>query len=200
MLRDVKRRPPHSLLGVPRAPVHRALEIVLAPLQPVTVERAEWTVGPLEFALYLGPSELPDELVTSVRCIVQVGEQLLSCEDAHPSVHIWPGGRREPGETWTETAVREVAEETGWQLDPASLVMLGFLHFRHLTAVPSGHPYPNPDFLQVVFHGTAARGPAGWMDSEGYVLRTTAVDMDAVDSLPITDAERHAVRAIATPG
>lgn len=163
----------------------------------MTVERAEWTVGPLEFALYLGSSELPDELVTSVRCIVQVGaSQVLSCEDAHPSVNVWPGGRRERGETWTETAVREVAEETGWQVDPESLVMLGFLHFRHLAAVPVDHPYPNPDFLQVVLHGQAAGGSAGWVDSEGYVLRTTAVDLDAVESLPITGAERHAVRAM----
>ena len=153
-------------------------------------------MGPIEFALYLGPAELPDELVTSVRCIVQVGDQLLACEDAHPSVSVWPGGRRAPGETWAQTAVREVAEETGWRLDPESLVMLGFLHLRHLSAVPVGHPYPNPDFLQVVLHGQATGGSPGWVDSEGYVLRTTPVAVDDVELLPVSDAERHAVRAI----
>ena len=188
---------PPSLRRVSQVPLHPALESVLAVLQPVSVERAEWTVGPLEFALYLDTPELPDELVTSVRCIVQVGTaQLLLCEDAHPSVNIWPGGRRDRGESWTETAVREVAEETGWQLDPATLVMLGFLHFRHLTPVPVDHPYPHPDFLQVVLHGRATGDAAGWVDSEGYVLRTTAVDVGAVESLPVTDAERHAVRAL----
>jgi ADP-ribose pyrophosphatase YjhB (NUDIX family) len=160
------------------------------------VERAEWAVGPLEFALYLGPAELPHELVTSGRCVVQVGDQLLACEDAHPSVSVWPGGRREPGESWTQTAVREVAEETGWLLDPTSIEMLGFLHFRHLSAVPVDHAYPNPDFLQVVLHGNAAGGSAGWVDTEGYVLRTTPVDFDAIDSLPVSQAERLAVRAI----
>ena len=172
---------------------------MLSGLQPVSVERADWTVGPLEFALYLGSPELPDELVTSVRCIVQVGaDQLLVCEDAHPSVNIWPGGRRERSETWAETAVREVAEETGWQVDPASLVMLGFLHFRHLSAVPADHPYPHPDFLQVVLHGRATGGSPGWVDSEGYVLRTTAVAIRAVESLPVSNAERHVVRAMSS--
>ena len=105
-------------------------------------------------------------------------------------------GRRERGETSTETAVREVAEEAGRQLDPESLVMLGFLHFRHLSSVRADHQYLNPDFLQVVLHGRAAGGSAGWVDSEGYVLRTTAVDLDAAALLPISDAERQAVRAI----
>lgn len=182
--------------GLPRAVPHRDLRRLLAARRPVSIERTEWAVGPLEFAFYLGSVELPDDLVTSVRCIVQVDDQLLACEDAHPSVNIWPGGRREPNETWAQTAAREVAEETGWRLDVASLVMVGFLHFRHLAPLPAAHPYPNPDFLQVVLHGKATGGSAGWIDTEGYVLRTWRLAIDGVASLPISDAERHAVLAI----
>ena len=185
----------HNLTDVPSADIDPALSQVLAARQPVYVEQVQWAVGPLEFALYLGPAELPDELVTSVRCVVRVGDQLLACHDAHPSVTVWPGGRREPGESWTQTAVREVAEETGWQLEPESIQMIGFLHFRHLAPVPADHPYPNPNFLQVVLHGTATGGSAGWVDSEGYVLVTTPVDFDAIDSLPISKAEWLAVLA-----
>lgn len=88
---------------------------------------------------------------------------------------------------------REVAEETGWRLDVASLVMAGFLHCRHLASVPAAHPYSNPDFLQVVLHGNATGGSAGWIDTEGYVLRTRRVAIDTVASLPISAAERHVV-------
>jgi uncharacterized damage-inducible protein DinB len=108
--------------------------------------------------------------VTSVRCLVTVGGQLLACEDAHPSVNVWPGGRREPHESWAQTARREVSEETGWLVQPESLTMLGFLHYRHLTPVPAHHPYPSPDFLQVVMHGDAVGGSEGWVDTEGHVL------------------------------
>jgi ADP-ribose pyrophosphatase YjhB (NUDIX family) len=55
---------------------------------------------------------LPEELVTSVRCIVRVDNLLIYCQNSDGR-HPWPGGRRQPGESYVETAAREVHEETG---------------------------------------------------------------------------------------
>jgi 8-oxo-dGTP diphosphatase len=43
---------------------------------------------------------------------------------------VGPGGKREPGESAVETAVREVAEEVGLRLDPADLEARGTLDYR----------------------------------------------------------------------
>jgi len=43
---------------------------------------------------------------------------------------VGPGGKREPGESAVETAVREVAEEVGLRLDPVDLEARGTLDYR----------------------------------------------------------------------
>ncbi len=59
---------------------------------------------------------------------------------------LWdlPGGKREPDEPVTETAVREVAEETGVRLRPEALEVAHLVHGRTATTAPDG-------FLTVVF-------------------------------------------------
>ncbi len=42
---------------------------------------------------------------------------------------VAPGGKLEPGESPSDAAVREVLEEVGLTLDPASLEMLGLLTY-----------------------------------------------------------------------
>jgi 8-oxo-dGTP pyrophosphatase MutT (NUDIX family) len=44
---------------------------------------------------------------------------------------------------------REVLEETGWTLQDA--VLLGPLHFQHLTPKPVDHPYAYPHFMQPIY-------------------------------------------------
>ncbi|WP_330274118.1 hypothetical protein OG205_46670 [Lentzea sp. NBC_00516] len=74
---------------------------------------------------------------------------------------------------------REVHEETGWLLDRESLRPLGWLHFEHLAPRRPDHLYPYPDFLQVVFHGTATEraGGSDWTDTDGYELRSRLVSV-----------------------
>ena len=43
----------------------------------------------------------------------------------HTETFIFPGGKPEPGETGRQTAIREVSEELGVQLNPAELEHLG---------------------------------------------------------------------------
>lgn len=148
-------------------------------LSPISTEDSWWGRGSSSISSSLIPSEgihlkvdayltqrpLPPDLVTSVRCVVCRHGEILVVQD-RSGFHIVPGGRREPGESLAQTARREVLEETGWLL--GKLVPLGFLHFHHLTPRPAGHPYPYPDFLQLLYLAQATeytgtpRGAAVW--------------------------------------
>lgn len=148
----------------------------------------------LRISAYPSGRRVPDVLITSVRCLVEVDGEIVVTESPD-DVNVWPGGRREPGETMRQTAVREVYEETGYELDPESLRLLGFLHHEHLAPPPADYAYPYPDFLQLVYCGSATKRPDdGWRDTDGYVqrswlenpVRARALDLAPV-SLPFLD-------------
>jgi ADP-ribose pyrophosphatase YjhB (NUDIX family) len=164
---------------------HPALASLLDRCAPAVSVDASWADGavPLRMRAQLDVdacASLPDDLITSVRCLVRVGDGLLVCETAD-GWHPWPGGRREPGETVAETACREVHEETGWRLDPSSLVLVGWLHIEFFNEVPPDHPYPHPDIVQLVFTGRATTqddAPGGeWRDTEGWEQRTRVASL-----------------------
>lgn len=154
---------------------HPGLAELIATRTPAATTRFAWLDGalPLTAAAYTEPAELPDELITSIRCITRVGDRVLFCTNKDGS-HPWPGGRREPGESHADTAVREVHEETGWRLDPASLRPLGWLHLHHLAPRRPDDPFPYPDFLQLVLHGVVTgrdvAEDAPWQDVDNYEL------------------------------
>lgn len=162
---------------------HPDLAALLAMEQPVATCVTSWLGGalPLRVSAYLTPNDLPDELVTSVRCVVRVGDRVVFCEN-RDGAHPLPGGRRMPGESYAETAVREVHEETGWLLDADSMRLLGWLHLEHRAPRRPDDPYPYPDLLQLVFQGVAIErdgGPdAEWTDTDGYELRSSLVTVE----------------------
>lgn len=143
---------------------------------PAAATDVTWA-RPLRISTHLGRHELPDELITSVRCLVQVEDQVVVCSNVDGRTEVLPGGRREPGETLTQTVCREVHEETGFALRTDTLAMLGFLHlFNKGEPQP---PYPHPDALMLVMTGHAApRGDETWTDTEGYVLSSRLQPLD----------------------
>lgn len=169
---------------------HPELRNLLEQLVPAAVEVAVWGPLRLRFEAYLAPALLPDELVTSVRCLVKFAGRIVVTRSPD-EVNVWPGGRREPGESMRQTAVREVFEETGCEVDAASLRLLGFLRASHLVSPPADYRYPYPDFVQLVFECDAISPPvAGWQDTDGYVVAAwldspAAVRRMAISSLAI---------------
>jgi len=147
----------------------------------VVVEEVAWVGGamPLRVSAHVTDRRPPDDLITSVRCIVLAEGKVVVCRDPD-QLHVIPGGRRESGESLAQTAAREVHEETGWQVDPGALTQLGFLHLQHLAPKPEGYAYPYPDFTQLVFAGrTAGRAvdaDAAWSDTDGYVVGCQLMD------------------------
>lgn len=184
---------------------------VLASAPPATAVEEEWDwYGvhlPLRVAAHLdaagtGPAALPDGLITSVRCLVGVGDALVVCETPR-DVHVLPGGRREPGESLRATAVREVREETGWVIGEDDLVRLGFLHFEHLAPPPADYAYPSPDFLQVVYTvrlPAGAPAPHGWTDEEGWETRSRPVARADLAGLPLSALQHVFIDAHYAPG
>jgi 8-oxo-dGTP pyrophosphatase MutT (NUDIX family) len=116
---------------------------------------------------------------------VIVDRHVMICTNADGK-HPWPGGRRALGESFAETARREVHEETGWMLNAESIRDLGWLHFEHLSQQPDDYPNPHPDFLQIVCTGSASvrdHRHDAWTDTEGYEV--------ASELVPIEDVPAH---------
>ena len=153
---------------------------------------------PLRITAYTDTEQaprLPLEIISSIRCIVRVADKYVFCENK-TSRHPWPGGRRNLGESFADTATREVHEETGWLLKPETMRQLGWLHLRHLGPEPEGNEGPYPDFLQLVFVAKADRRDgnlpedAEWTDPDGYELESRLVPLD--EAITQTSTDMHA--------
>jgi ADP-ribose pyrophosphatase YjhB (NUDIX family) len=165
----------------PRDPTIAAL-LALGP--PAATQQLEWGGGEFRCRLdaYTSAIDLPEEFVGSVRVLVLVDDRIVICTNKHGKSHPWPGGRREPGESYVETGCREVHEETGWLLDPESLQHIGWLHFEHQLGRPSLHRWDSADFLMTVYVGRARDRDGGrdndWSDTEGHELSSALMTID----------------------
>ncbi|MDO8911029.1 MAG: NUDIX domain-containing protein [Phenylobacterium sp.] len=108
----------------------------------------------------------PDDLVTSVRGVVFKGAKVVVVDDGIDS-HVMPGGRREPGETISQTLARELREECGWSAPSPRLFAM--ICFRHLSARPDNYRYPYPDFLHLLFVGEAGDYRRGSLKRAGEI-------------------------------
>jgi|APSaa5957512535_1039671.scaffolds.fasta_scaffold43730_2 8-oxo-dGTP pyrophosphatase MutT (NUDIX family) len=135
-------------------------------LTPIARETALWADGtmPLDVCAYISDRVPPASLVSSVRCILRRGADIMVIEDFKGDHHILPGGRCEPGEESEETLQRELLEETGWTAH--SPVLVGFTYFHHLQPAPEGYKYPHPDFFQLIYVSEAGEHRPDAMEEE----------------------------------
>lgn len=154
---------------------------------PVVTESVAWgNQFRFRIASYLCDEFPPLGFVTSVRAVVLLDGLALLQRD-QDSLHILPGGRREAGEPPEATLRREVREETGWTLDLVSV--LGFMLYHHLDPKPPDHPYPHPDFVQIVYAGRAARFSAEAKLDDGYEVESTLLPVANLQGLGLSQRE-----------
>lgn len=128
----------------------------------------QWGESRLRVQSYLSAEIPPPHLISSARCIVLQGNEVLTITDAKGDLHIVPGGRCEAGETPLQTMVRELFEETGWSVQHPQVI--GFIHFQHVTDKPPGYKYPYPDFIQLIYTGVAGHYLPEKMEDDGFVV------------------------------
>jgi len=170
----------------------QALGEWLARFEPQVEELITWNTLRLRVRSYCVSDLPPDEFITSVRAVVCDEKRVLMVRDPE-SVHILPGGRREPSETLEQTLRREVLEETGWEI--ANLHMLGIKHFHHLSPKPAGYTYPYPDFLQVIYLATPERYDASSRQTTGYELDAVLAPHSDLEQLHLSPGERLFLQA-----
>lgn len=127
--------------------------------------------------LWLGTEPAPDPDVFAAMVLLRDGEGRCAATWS-PRRQEWsiPGGWREPDESVTGCAVREVLEETGVRLDPAGLTPVGMEVFS-----PGGRPGRWPA------EGGAMQLFTASLDSPGPPL--VAAEPDAVDPQWLTVQE-----------
>jgi 8-oxo-dGTP pyrophosphatase MutT (NUDIX family) len=164
---------------------------IVASLELQADESTEWPPVRLRARTYLTATLPPLDLVSSVRALVLKGDQILVVRDP-VSVHILPGGRREPGEALLQTLQREVLEETGWTIRPQRLI--GMVHFQQLTPRPDDNRYPYPDFLHLIFAASADRYDAARRERDGYELESGFQPLASLNALALSRGERALLR------
>jgi 8-oxo-dGTP pyrophosphatase MutT (NUDIX family) len=152
-----------------------------------------WGQYQLRERSYLCAELPPPAYITSVRTVLLRGDHILVVHDP-VSIHTLPGGRREPGETLEQTLHREVLEETGWTIAQSSL--LGFKHFHHLAPVPPDHPYPHPDFIQIIFAAHAGQFHPEAKEPDGYELEAIFRPAAEVQTLNLPAGEQVFLQAV----
>ena len=165
------------ITGSPKVATLNALQRFLAPLTSQVAETYDWPAARFAVNTYLHATLPPSEFITSVRAVVLRDQAVLVVQDPD-GYHIVPGGRREAGESFVETVVREVLEETGWQVTVGPL--LGFKHFHYLTPQPPEVSAPYPDFVQLVYVAKAVFYRPEAKEQNGYELGAAFVERTAL--------------------
>lgn len=158
----------------------------------VSDEHVTWGRQVLRVRSYLTQAPPPVEFVTSVRCVVMHDDTVLVVHDPD-EIHIIPGGRRNPGETLVQTALREVREETGWTV--TGLRQLGVKHFQHLSPKAANHAYPFPNFLQLIYLAEALCYDAAAIEDDGYELSAEFHPVTSTTIRTLRMSDRHFLAA-----
>ena len=167
----------------------------LQAMAPLHVMEVIWGAMHLRRRFHLCDEPPPRDLTSSARAIVFKDGDVLVVRGTAGDTHIWPGGRREGGESLEETMRREVLEETGWALADAR--PFGIIHFTHLTERPVDYPYPYPDFRQAVFIAEAAEFRRGAIVRDGWEAGSELVPVPSALTQIDADLREILTKAIA---
>jgi ADP-ribose pyrophosphatase YjhB (NUDIX family) len=170
---------------------------LLGTIRPFASEDVTWPRGiELHLDAYLTSTVPSPDYITSVRAVVltDAGCAVLKNVDG---VHALPGGRRHPAEPIDETLRREILEETGCSISVCR--PLGFLHFHHLTPMPTDYSYPYPDFVNALFAVRATPTSEFSGDPDGYETHLEFVPPGEIDWIRIPAYQRPLVSAASLP-
>jgi 8-oxo-dGTP pyrophosphatase MutT (NUDIX family) len=107
----------------------------------------KWPWGPVRMRFEARENPPDDQLIANVNIVPYTDQGWVILQFASGEWEI-PGGTREPGETWLETAQRELWEEAGCRMQAPRLI--GAWHCRSL-APQHYHPdLPFPDYIRLV--------------------------------------------------
>ncbi|WP_279671836.1 dihydrofolate reductase [Flexivirga meconopsidis] len=121
-------------------------------------------------------------------CAVRDGDRLLLTRREDNGLWCLPGGGVEPGETWSEAAVREVREETGLVVQ-ADEILAAYSDPDIVVVYPDGR---RNAIFGVCFRAHVVEGSAGLSDEVTQVAWLTESE---AARLPIIPAHRPLVRA-----
>ncbi len=170
------------------------LAAFLARHSPLAEEEAVWGQGSIRLRIrcYLGLELPPLNYLTSVRSLIFQDDSLLVMRNIDDT-HIYPGGRREGGETLEETVCRELLEETGWEV--TEFARLGFIHFQHLTPKPEVYLYPYPHFIHVVYMAKASHFVMGARVEDDYELEAAFRPVSEVREMTLSPCQHVFLKA-----
>ena len=160
------------------------LESFLARHVPFGGWREEWLGVPLEFRTFLADELPPRAFVGSVRAIVLRDNKVLLVYSDIPILSV--GGRCEPGETIEQTLLREVAEETGWNVSPVAVI--GFTHCHHLDGQRPDWGRPAPDWIDPCFAVVAESYEANIIEQNA--ARCEFVSIDEAERCGLHEIDR----------
>ncbi len=158
------------------------LAAFLRQLTPFAEEVVAWPPINLRLACYLTERTPPRTHMTSARAVVINGDRVLVVRDPS-NRHILPGGRLQAHEGPEDALRREVLEETGWSLE--CFRPIGILHYTHIDPMPEGWSYPYPDFIQIVYAGSAGEYHPEMKEVDGYEIGSEFLLLADVQSLSL---------------
>lgn len=174
-----------------------ALERFLLSEPPIATDRVTWAEGTIDlnvqaFHTWLIP---PDDHITSVRGIVTNRSDVVVLSNPD-GIHILPGGRRLPDESYAQTLRREILEETRCVMTAATY--LGVVHFLHTTPKPHDYRYPYPHMFHLIYHVTTQTSDLSGADPDGYETHARYLPLAVAGGMELRNLERRFLDIVQT--